>query len=190
MRRGVKDSEALFVVAVGAMTPGSQIVESGRYLGRSTYLYGRAWPERRVVSIERDRNFEGADEALSLVRDLPNVSPLFADARAVLPELTLPGDLVVIDGPKDFRALRLAHRVLRKTKPAAICIHDVNAGTPIRAFMERHLPWAFYSDDPSWMELAGPLDRGRDFNKGGTYACIPWLPGYPRLWDVSRTWGK
>lgn len=193
LRRGVRDSEALFVYAAGSTLSSEQIVESGRYLGRSTYIYGRAWPDRRIVSIEWDRHFEGADEALALLQGLTNVHPLFGDARIVLPELTLPGDVVVIDGPKDFRALRLANRVMRLARPAVVFIHDVNDGTPMRRYLERHVPWAFYSDHPEYMEIAGRLDQGRGFDeigKGGTYACIPARPDYPGILDTMRAWGR
>lgn len=193
LRRGVRDSEALFVYAAGSIIPSEQIVESGRYLGRSTYIYGRAWPDRRIVSVEWDRRFEGADEALALLQGLANVNPLFGDARVILPELTLPGDVVVIDGPKDFRALRLANRVMRTARPAVVFIHDVNAGTPMRQYLERHVPWAFYSDHPEYLNIAERLDRDRGFDeigKGGTYACIPARPDYPGVLHTMRAWGR
>ena len=55
--------------------------------------------------------------AAERLRESGNVECRFGDSLLLLPELVEAGDVVLIDGPKDFRALKLAFRLLRGGKP-------------------------------------------------------------------------
>ena len=100
----------------------------------------------------------------------------------LLPELVEPGDVVLIDGPKDFRALKLAFRLLKDGKPAAVFVHDLWLGSPARGFVDRHLPSALLSDEPRWVERYAMLDSskprpsaaslGRRLAYGATLGCF------------------
>jgi hypothetical protein len=195
VERGIAISEALFVFATVADLKPRQIIESGRALGQSTYLLGRAFPDTPIISIESNPNHPDAEPALQRLRELANVTCLFGDSRVLLPQLTLPGDVVIIDGPKRFRALKLAYRVMRRREPALVFIHDCQRGTPFRRFLESRLPWSFFSDDHRFIQQYCRLDRylddveisrwsdpdrrPRDESYAGTFGCIPGRPGFP-----------
>lgn len=194
--RGIDISEAFFVFSTAADARPRQIVESGRALGQSTELLARCFPHVSVVSVEANPNHPDAPLALQRLSELPNVACLFGNSRVLLPELVLPGDIVVIDGPKRFRAIKLALRVLRRRQPALIFIHDCPRGTPVRRFLDAHVPGAFFSDDHRFVQEFCYLDRNRDEavlrrwtdpahrpadrSYSATFACIPSRPGYPR----------
>jgi hypothetical protein len=195
VERGIAISEALFVFAtVGELKP-RQIIESGRALGQSTYLLGRAFPDTPIISIEANPSHPDAEPALERLRGLANVACLFGDSRVLLPQLTLPGDVVIIDGPKRFRALKLAYRVMRRREPALVFIHDCERGTPFRRFVESRIPWSFFSDDHRFIQQYCRLDRylddaeirrwsdpdhrPQDESFAGTFGCIPARRGFP-----------
>jgi hypothetical protein len=196
LSRGIAISEAFFIFSTAADARPRQIVESGRALGQSTDLLARCFPEVPVISVEADPDHPDAAQALERLRGLPNVACLFGDSRVMLPELVLPGDVVVIDGPKRFRALKLAYKVLRRRQPAMIFIHDCPRGTPIRRFLDAHVPGVFFSDERRFVQEFCHLDEnlGRevlrrwsdpghwpeDHSYSATFACIPAQPGFPR----------
>lgn len=202
LRRGVHVSEVFFIrAAVGDHRP-RQIVESGRALGQSTWLLSRVFPETPILSVELHPEHADAEAALKRLAPVANVSCLFGDSRVLLPELALPGDVVVIDGPKNLRALKLAQRVLERKRVAMVFIHDCQRGTGIRRLLERSCPWAFYSDEPSFLTRYNHLDTYLDAAEherwsdaanlptdrayGGTFACVPLVEGYPSMWDRLR----
>lgn len=177
----------LFFAAVKWCAP-SQILESGRARGKSTLILARCFPDARIVSVELDRGTENAIAAENKLRGLPNVELLYGDSRTILPERLQPGDAVLIDGPKDFRAVELALEILRTGKPCAVFVHDFPPGAPWRRFVERHFPDAFFGDDPLF-EPFQVLDAGRDPRAAGTsdkaghygiFAGFP--PGLPKAY--------
>jgi hypothetical protein len=197
VERGIAISEALFVFATVADLKPRQIIESGRALGQSTYLLGRAFPDTPIVSIEANAGHPDAEPALERLRGLANVACLFGDSRVLLPQLTRPGDVVIIDGPKRFRALKLAYKVMRRRQPALVFVHDCERGTPFRRFVETRIPWSFFSDDHRFVQQYCRLDRYLDEAEirrwsdpdhqpesesyAGTFGCIPGQPGFPGL---------
>jgi hypothetical protein len=197
VERGIAVSEALFIFATVADLRPRQIIESGRALGQSTYLLGRAFPDTRIISIEANAGHPDAEPALKRLRGLANVECLFGNSRVLLPQLTQPGDVVIIDGPKRFRALKLAYKVMRGRQPALVFIHDCARGTPFRRFVETRIPWSFFSDDHRFVQQYCRLDRylddaeirrwsdpdhrPQDESYAGTFGCIPARPGFPGL---------
>jgi len=193
--RGVRASELFFVyAATAAIPPPRQILESGRARGQSTYLLGRCFPDTPVISVDVNPDHPDAQPALDYVRALPNVACLVGNGRRVLPELTLPGDVVVIDGPKEMRALRLAMHLLKVNRASLVFLHDCAVGTRIRRYLERHVPAAFFSDDAEFQEHYGWLDRYLKRSDDGdveggeleTFACLPADGGFPHALDRVR----
>lgn len=179
---GVWESEMLlFYAAVKPFAP-KQILESGRGRGKSTSILARCFPDAQIISVELDANTPNAVAAEEKLKSCPNVKLLSGDSHAVLPEHLQKGDVVLIDGPKDFNAVLLALEVLRTGKPCAVFMHDFPAGAPARKFVARHWPDAFFSDDQSLQRFRS-LDDERDPKAGtrtrgyGTFACLP--PGLP-----------
>jgi hypothetical protein len=187
--RGIATSEGLFIAAaLGAYRP-RQIIESGRARGQSTFLLGSWFSEVRVLSIEREPGHADAAFAMQRLSALPNVSCLFGDSRVLMPALALEGDVLVIDGPKNFRAVRLALQAARRVPIACAFIHDTPRGTPVRWFIEANVPGAFFSDDYGFVQRFCKLDRYEPADKlakwsdsnfkpvnesyAGTFACLP-----------------
>jgi predicted O-methyltransferase YrrM len=201
--RGVFFSELLFLwAAVGATVP-RQVVESGRARGLSTAALLKLFPQSRIVSLEYEADHPDARYAEQALSGFPNLALLYGDAKALMPELLLPGDIALIDGPKGIAAVGLALRVLATGKPAAVFIHDCFRGQAGRTVLDAKVPGVFYSDAPDFVARFRQLDDaiwsskrqsrqdekyggGTDQSYGPTLACIPYLAGvdYARLADT------
>ena len=184
---GIWESEMfLFYAAVKPFAP-KQILESGRARGKSTLILARCFPESRIVSIEYDRQSENAPAAEAKLKSERNVELLYGDSRQILPARLQNVDAVLIDGPKDFRALKLAVDLLHTGKPCAVFVHDFPPGSPQRKFVERNFPNAFFGDDPLFQRFQS-LDNERDprpntQRRYGIFACLP--PPLPMpLWKL------
>jgi hypothetical protein len=189
-RRGVCNTEMFFVYATAAPLKPKQILESGRARGQSTFVLGRCFSETRVISVELDSNSPDSPFAEARLKELPNVTCLYGDSRKLLPEHLNDQDVVVIDGPKGFRALRLAFNLLRTGRPQAVFLHDFAQGKAERRFLERNLPDAFFSDHPDFTGpyafLEGQIDPAT--LRWAVFACIPEGPSRPfglLLWKLS-----
>jgi protein-L-isoaspartate O-methyltransferase len=174
---GIWESEMfLFYAAIKPFAP-KQILESGRARGKSTLILARCFPEARIVSVEYDRQSENASAAEAKLKNEQNVELLYGDSRGVLPQQLQNGDAVLIDGPKDFRALKLALDLLRTGKPCAVFVHDFPPNSPQRKFVERNWPNAFFGDDLLFQRFQS-LDNERDprpnpQRRYGTFVCLP-----------------
>ena len=162
----------LFYCAVRPMNP-SRILESGRDLGGATLMLTHCFPKARIVSVEFEESSPRAAIALQKLSPYPNVECLFGDSREVLPRVLQRGDPVLIDGPKEFRALKLALSLLRTRKPSVVFLHDFGAGTPWRNFLDRYWPGAFFSDHPEFLRRFGSLDNIGEAPRPTTFACLP-----------------
>lgn len=195
--KGVFFSEMLFVYAAAGPGFNGTVLESGRARGQSTYVLGRIFPDSKVISIEFDRNSPDAPVAEERLSGFDHVELLYGDSRKLLFEHLKPNAVVVIDGPKGFRALRLALQLLRTGKPRMVFIHDTYKGLATRRFLERHVPGTVFSDHGPFVEQFKHLDEQcwRSFDQGGamewqpagvdvhsygaTFACIPYDPTVP-----------
>lgn len=175
---GIWESEMfLFYAAIRPLAP-KQILESGRARGKSTLILARCFPEARIISIELDSQAPNAAAAEAKLKPHANVELVYGDSRKIMSQRLQPGDAVLIDGPKDFRALRLALQLLRSGKPCAVFVHDFPPGSPARKFLARHWPGVFFGDDPLFQRFQA-LDEGRDPREEtrrrgyGIFACLP-----------------
>ena len=150
-----------------------RILESGRDLAGSTLMLAHCFPNTRIISVEFEAASPRAAIALTKLAPYPNVECLFGDSREVLPKLLEPNDPVLIDGPKEFRALKLALSLLRARKPSVVFMHDFGAATPWRQFLDRHWPGAFFSDHPEFLRRFGSLDEIGAAPRPTTFACLP-----------------
>jgi hypothetical protein len=185
---GIWESEMfLFYAAVKPFAP-KQILESGRARAKSTLILARCFPDARVISVEYDRQSENAPAAEAKLKSCSNVELLYGDSREILPARLQSGDDVLIDGPKDFRALKLALDLLRTGKPCAVFVHDFPPNSPHRKFVERNFPNAFFGDDPLFQRFQS-LDNERDprpnpQRRYGTFVCLP--PPLPTTYFLLR----
>ena len=172
--KGIRRSEMFFFYAsVASLEPG-RIVESGRARAQSTLVLSKLFPQTAIVSVESDAASPDVEIATTRLRDCTNVECRFGDSLVLLPALVEPGDVVLIDGPKDFRALKLALRLLRSGKPRMVFVHDLWLGSAARRFVDRCLPRAMLSDNPHWVQRYASLDSTRR-------SAPAFLPDGPRL---------
>jgi hypothetical protein len=193
--KGVFFSEMLFVLAAVGPDFNGLVLESGRARGQSTFVLGRIFPESKIVSVEFDRDSPDAAVAEDRLKDFPNVELLYGDSRRLLFEHLKPGAAVIIDGPKGFRALRLALQLLRTGKVEKVFIHDTYKGLATRSFLDRHVPGTVFSDHELFVQkfkhLDGPcwdgfdqdgslewrpatLGASTEHSYGPTFACLPY----------------
>jgi len=183
---GIWESEMfLFYAAVHPYAP-KQILESGRARGKSTLILARCFPNTHIISVEFDRQSENAAAAEAKLKPCSNVELLYGDSREILPQRLQTGDAVLIDGPKEFRALKLALDLLRTEKPCAVFIHDFPPNSPWRKFVERNWPDAFFGDDPLFQRFQS-LDDERDPRENprrryGVFVCLPPKLPAPYSW--------
>ena len=160
-----------------------------RPCSRQKHAHSRALFSRsRIISVEYDRQSENAAAAETKLKPCSNVELLYGDSREILPERLQTGDAVLIDGPKDFRALKLAVDLLRTGKPCAVFVHDFPPNSPQRKFVERNWPNAFFGDDPLFQRFQS-LDNERDprpnpQRRYGTFVCLP--PPLPAPYFLLR----
>jgi hypothetical protein len=178
---GIWESEMFLFYAVVKPFAPKQILESGRARGKSTLILARCFPESRIVSVEYERESENAPAAEAKLKNERNVELLYGDSLEILPQQLQAGAAVLIDGPKDFRALKLAIDLLRTGKPCAVFVHDFPPESAHRKFVERNLPNAFFGDDPLFRRFQ-QLDIDRDprpnsQRRYGVFLCLaPPLP--------------
>lgn len=153
--KGIRPVEGFFIFALFAADPPRRLLESGRGRGYSTEILARCFPAARIISIESDRNSPDVAIAAKRLEGRKNIDCRFGDARAELPRLIEQGDIILIDGPKDFRALKLALRLLQTGKPRAVFLHDLGCGTAVRRFLQNRVPSAFFSDAPEFLGRYG-----------------------------------
>lgn len=196
-RKGVLFSEMFFLYLCTQSMQLQRIIESGRARGQSTLLLSTLFPDHPVVSIEFDPASRDVPVAAERLRERTNVELRFGDATRILPAEVREGDVVLIDGPKGFRGLRLALRLLATGKLKQVFVHDCGAGTAERQFLDKHVPEALFSDDVEYArtvraldESCGDIPADRRFSGdqapiayGYGLACIPFDPAvsYRRL---------
>jgi hypothetical protein len=156
--KGIRRSELFFFFAAVAPLNSARIIESGRARAQSTLVLARLFPQAAIVSLESDAHSPDVAIAAERLRGCANVERRFGDSLLLLPEIIQAGDVILIDGPKDFRALKLALRLLSGGKPAAVFVHDLWLGSPARNFVDSCLPAALLSDDPQWVQRYAKLD--------------------------------
>jgi hypothetical protein len=184
----------LFLYVCAATVMPRRVIESGRARGQSTAILARSFPALPVISVEYDAGSPDVPVAAQRLAAYANVDLRFGDATAILPAIVEPGDIVLIDGPKGFRGLRLALSLLATGKPSLVFVHDTAMGTPERSFLERHVPGCLFSDHPSFAAVAHKLDaavadtipaghRFGDASYGYSLACLAHRKGldYSRL---------
>jgi hypothetical protein len=164
--KGIRRSEMFFFYASVADFQPARIVESGRARAQSTLVLSRLFPRASIVSLESDAISPDVTVAAERLRDCRNVESRFGDSLALLPELVQTGDVVLIDGPKDFRALKLAFHLLGSSKPSVVFVHDLWLGSPARKFVDRSLRSALLSDNPAWVQRYASLDSQRPVPPG------------------------
>lgn len=157
-QKGVLFSEMLFLGACLDGKKPSRIIESGRARGQSTHVLALMFPETEIASIEYDEKSPDCPIAAHRLAPFKNVKLLFGDSTKLIPAMLREGDVVLIDGPKHFRAIRLALELMSTGKPEAVFIHDVDRSVPERHYLDCGVPGVLYSDDDAFVKEFRSLD--------------------------------
>ena len=157
-QKGILFSEMLFIGACLNGKKPARIIESGRARGQSTHVLALMFPDTEIASIEYDAYSPDCRISAERLAPYKNVQLLFGDSTKLIPKMLREGDVVLIDGPKHFRAMRLALELMSTCKPAAIFIHDVDRSVPERHYLDRGVPGVLYSDEESFVQEFCNLD--------------------------------
>ncbi len=182
--KGILFSEMFFLSLCIKQNSVKRILESGRARGQSTLMLAKIFPDNPIISIEYDPHSLDVDIAQERLKDCKNISLKFGDPTKLLPEISKQGDVVLIDGPKGFRGVRLALKLLDSGKFPMVFLHDTTKGTVEREFLEKSLKGIEYSDNLKIASITSTLDDKRvDLPKnlridgengyGFSLACIP-----------------
>lgn len=160
-RKGILYSEMFFLWLCARDVKPKRILESGRARGQSTLILATIFPDSEIISIEHDKNSPDVQVATERLAGFKNVRLLFGDSTSLLPEMVKKGsnDIVLIDGPKGFRGLRLAFHLLDSKNVSQVFVHDTTVDTEDRNFLERYLPHILYSDNPILASKTHQLDN-------------------------------
>ena len=200
--KGILYSEMFLFYLCARAAGAKRILESGRARGQSTLLLSACFPDRPIISLEHDPHSPDVPIAAARLAGRGNVELRFGDATEVLPRIAQPGDVALIDGPKGYRGLRLALRLLSQGHVSLVFLHDIDRRAPERRLVEARLPDTLYSDDPRFARLAHELDAaardtmpverrwghaGAPGGYGYTLACLQRNPnaGYRMAWLAS-----
>jgi protein-L-isoaspartate O-methyltransferase len=189
--KGIRPSEGFFMFAILAADPPRRILESGRARGYSTDILSRCFPDAEIISIESQRDCADADMAAKRLAGRHNIQCRFGDARVELPRLIEPGDVVLIDGPKDFRALKLALRLLQTGRARGVFVHDLAPGIHVRRFLEKRISSTLFSDNREFLSRYGFVGTGEPRPPSGgrlsaavvarlTQGAMGFIPAEPR----------
>lgn len=157
-QKGILFSEMLFLGACLDGKKPARIIESGRARGQSTHVLALMFPDTEIASIEYDDKSPDCPIAAQRLAPFKNVKLLFGDSTKLIPDMLREGDVVLIDGPKHFRAIRLALELMSTGKPEAVFIHDVDRSVPERHYLDQSVPGLVYSDEPEFVKEFSSLD--------------------------------
>jgi hypothetical protein len=134
-KKGIFFTEALAFIAMCKAHGVNTIIESGVRNGDSTEMWLKFFGEDiRVISVDLMQHKDDVDAAINRLSHYENLEFKAGDGEIVVPEIvrTLPEDAVVgmlLDGPKEFGAMRIAERCFRiSDKVKFISIHDMGNG--------------------------------------------------------------
>lgn len=170
-RKGILYSEMFFMYLCLKDSAPQTILESGRARGQSTLILSKIFPDSEIISIEHDETSVDVQVAYERLKNCKNVKLMFGDATTLLPNLAnkYPNSIVLIDGPKGFRAVRLALKLLKIKNVLKIFVHDTSYDTQERKFLKKHFPDLIYSDMPEISEVTRMVDDVEDLDIPESY---------------------
>jgi hypothetical protein len=202
-RRGILFSEILFLAACLEGENFERIIESGTARGQSAFLLSTIFADKEVISVVYDHTTADAAFARTRLAGRANVKLVNGDSRKIIPAILKRRDVVLIDGPKSWRAIALAARLLSTGKLSFVFIHDLKAGDRDRKFVDRYLPESRFSDARVLAEISSGLDESAgnliastqrldgfsgDFGYGYSLGCIPFQAdrNYGAIWLLAK----
>lgn len=156
--KGVLFSEMFFLSLCVSQLNINRVIESGRARGQSTLVLSKLFPDRQIISIEHDPNSPDVSIARERLKKATNVILKFGDATTMVPSISQNGDVMFIDGPKGYKSIRFALKLLSTGDFPMVFVHDTTKGTSERHFLEKNIKNVLYSDDLSFAKISHTLD--------------------------------
>ncbi len=162
-RKGILYSEMFFLYLNSIDSKPARVIESGTARGQSTLILSKLFPKSKIISIEYDKMSDDVPIARERLSKQKNVKLNYGDSAVLFPKILQGGfnDIVLIDGPKGYKAIRLAIKALKYKSVRKIFIHDTSFDTKERLFLEKYLPDVTYSDYSKLAKITHKLDSIR-----------------------------
>lgn len=159
-KRGILNSELLLIVALIEHLKISQIIESGRARGHSTYVLCKYFEGKdiNITSIDFDKSSDDAKYAEGRLKKYKNLNLAYGDSNTLIHKIINQDCAVIIDGPKGEEALMLALNLLKNNKVRVLFIHDLHRNTFDRNLSEILFKSSIYSDDIDYVESFRDID--------------------------------
>ncbi len=187
--KSVHPSEMLMFVSVTKYLNIKRIIESGRARGQSTKIIAKSFKnkEYEIISIEIDKYKKDSIIAMQRLK-YHNLKLLYGDFQKIIFNFIRKPCVVLIDGPKKERALKLALRLIKEKNVKAIFIHDIHKDLPFRKEAEDIFRDIFFSDDSDYVKEFSYLDKEAWENKKkrGWY---PYMRNGKKMKSYSSTLG-
>lgn len=157
--KGVLFSEVAFIYLVLLGSNFSKLIESGRARAQSTTLLAGLYPNKKIVTIEYDKNSTDNITANQRLSNFKNVETIYGDSFIEIPKILEDGDTVFIDGPKMFQAIILGLQTLKTGKVKYVFLHDMHASSQERWFIDTFIPNSLHSDNTELASHTKILDE-------------------------------
>ncbi len=178
-KRSILMSEAFAFCGIGDLFDIDIVLESGIWLGRSTEIFARYFAPKQIIAIdcslkramvERLEQYEN----LTLIQgDGP------AEIKKILKSPKIKRAGVLIDGPKESRAVLCAEELLKRENVSFVAVHDVHKLKVKRIFMLLGHP-LFFTCEKWFLEKYSKFDRKE--SQWDDEQKMRWVPN----WIVTR----
>ncbi|MBN1803417.1 MAG: hypothetical protein JW891_18040 [Candidatus Lokiarchaeota archaeon] len=159
--KGICNSEMLLFVSIIQYFQVKLIIESGRASGYSTKIIAANFnsSNQEIYSIEYLKYTKDSIQSHENLFGYKNLHLIYGDSNKIIPKLINRECCVLIDGPKDDAAIKLAVRIMKNSFVKAVFIHDMDKESNHRTWMERIFKNIFFTDDTSYVNAFKHLDE-------------------------------
>ncbi|MHA1492237.1 MAG: hypothetical protein ACTSRI_21620 [Promethearchaeota archaeon] len=160
-KEGIFNSEMLLIISIVKYFGIEMIIESGRANGQSTKIISETFKNQKhkIYSIEYNKYCHHIKTSFERLRSYKNLRLMFGDSFKEIPKLITKECCILIDGPKDIDAIKLAIESLNNPLVKAVFIHDMDKDSPFRECAEKVFQNSFFTDTMDYVEKFKSLDK-------------------------------
>lgn len=100
------------------------IIESGRARGVSTEIFAKCFPDKKIISIDYDKNSQNSKYSEKKLQKYNNVKLVYGDSREIIEKYLTKKSHIFIDGPKGHEAILLAIQLFENKNVMSISLDD------------------------------------------------------------------
>lgn len=173
--RSILMSEAFAFCAIGDLFDVDIVFESGIWLGRSTEIFAKYFAPKKVIAVDVSlkkatiERLEGYDNLTLIQGDGPGYIESF------IKDSTVKRAGIIIDGPKESRAVVCAAELLKLKNVSFVAVHDVHDFKVKRWLINLKHP-LFFTSEKWFLKKYRNLDKNEsqmDEEQG-----LKWIPNY------------